>query len=52
MQIIGGTLKDLLAPLRELQIPYEISRPLIPVLMTEVLVGPGQATPSRGSFCR
>jgi len=43
-QIIGGTLKDPLEPLRKLNVPDEVMRSLARLFITEALVGPGQAS--------
>jgi len=42
-QIIGGTLKDPLAPLRKTHVPDELVRSIAGLLITEALVGQGQA---------
>jgi hypothetical protein len=42
-QIIGGTLKDPLAPLRRAHTPDELVRSIARLLITESLVGSGQA---------
>lgn len=42
-QIIGGTLKDPLVPLRRTHVPDELMRSIARLLITEALVGPGQA---------
>jgi hypothetical protein len=43
LAIVGGTIRDPLEPIRKLRPPDEMLRPLIHLLITEVLVGSGQA---------
>lgn len=43
LAIVGGTIKDPLEPLRKQRPPEEVLRPLIHLLVTEALVGTGQA---------
>lgn len=43
LAIVGGTIKDPLEPMRNQRLPEEILRPLIHLLLTEALVGTGQA---------
>jgi hypothetical protein len=44
LAILGGTIKDPLEPIRRLKPPEEILRPLIHLLLTEAIVGTGQAS--------
>lgn len=43
LAILGGTINDPLDPIRKLRPPEEVVRPLVHLLITEALVGTGQA---------